>query len=68
MPFTGMVPPEQLKILSEVLDEYCKANSVFDEATKREAAARIMALFTNGFHTMDELRASLLASSSLERP
>ena len=68
MPFSGMAAPEQLQILTHVLDEYCLANGISDDEARKVAAARIMALFTSGFHTAEELKASLMLSSELDPP
>ncbi len=62
MPFTGIVGPEELKILTDALDEYCLANGISNEADRKLAAVRIMSFYTSGAHSADELRAALKAN------
>ena len=64
MPFSGVVHPEQLSLLTSVLDEYCEARSISDENARKEAAYRIMSLFKDGAQTSEALRTALMASAT----
>jgi hypothetical protein len=46
--FTGIVEPEQMAMLRQVLGEYCAERGVADRGSSMLAAERIMALFTSG--------------------
>ena len=56
MPFSGFADPEQLKILTSVLDDYCHANCIEEWAPERAAAGRlILSLFEQGWQSHEEL-------------
>ena len=64
MPFSGVIQPDKLKLLTRILDEYCEARSISDENARKEAAHRIMSLFKGGVQTSESLRAALMASTT----
>lgn len=67
MPFTGIVDPGQLTILTAAVDEYCREAGVDPASAERdEIACFVMTLFTNGATTAGELRALLQARSGRE--
>ena len=59
MPFSGLVDPEQLKLLTSVLDEYCAANNISDERERRGAGMLIISLFKSGIRNPDALREAI---------
>lgn len=60
MRFYGIAEPEQLDMLTTVLDEYCADNG-FDPTSKHrdDAALALVAAFESGARTVKELRAWL---------
>ncbi|UVK57563.1 hypothetical protein DBIPINDM_008164 (plasmid) [Mesorhizobium sp. AR02] len=59
MPFTGIAEPEQLCMLCQALDEYCRTYGISDEQSREHAAWLVMSAFTNGANSLEELRAAL---------
>ena len=60
MLFNGIVDPEQLTILTTVLDEYCREAGIDRETPEHDQMARlVITLFNNGNSTLDELRGAL---------
>ena len=60
MRLTGIVDAEQLRLLNEAFDMYCEQNRIERGSPEREEIARfVMALFTNGACTLEELKAAL---------
>ena len=57
MPLRGIVDPDELAVLSRTLEEYCAENGIgIDHPDREDIAHRIMALFTGGAVTVDELK------------
>ena len=59
MPFTGVVYPEQVAMLRQVLAKHCADKRITSEADNTEAAHRIVELFMSGIDSPDELAAAL---------
>jgi hypothetical protein len=56
MPFSGVVEPEQLAILTSIVDAYCKEKGIDPTSDEREQIARlVMTLFSRGIATAKEL-------------
>ena len=61
MPYSGDVEPEQLAILTAVVEAYCKENGIDPASHEREEVARlVMKLSYRGIATAEELRTVLL--------
>ena len=61
MPYSGDVDPEQLAILTAVVEAYCKENGIDPTSDEREEVARlVMKLSYRGIATAEELRIVLL--------
>jgi hypothetical protein len=61
MPCSGVVEPEQLAILTAVVETYCEENGIDPAGDEREEVARlVMKLFCQGIATAEELRTVLL--------
>jgi hypothetical protein len=59
-PFIGIVHPEELRVLSVAVDDYCTIASIERESPERERAARLaIQLFKSGVQTPDQLKAAL---------
>jgi hypothetical protein len=61
MPFTGILDPGQLAIITAVLDEYCRQAGIATDHPEREALAhRVLTFIALGVRSpgelMDELR------------
>jgi hypothetical protein len=62
MPFRGAASPEQLAVLTSVLDDHCRKIGLTEDHPEREALAhRVMALFNNGVLDLDDLKQALAA-------
>jgi hypothetical protein len=60
MQLTGIADSEQLRMLTDVLDEYCLEHGIPDPSEERARASRtIYTLFENGLHTPAELKDAL---------
>jgi hypothetical protein len=60
MPFRDILEPEQLAILSAVLDDICAAAGIEQQCPEREdVAGLVMHFYGHGYRTADELRAAL---------
>jgi hypothetical protein len=74
MPYAGIVEPEQLAILTAIVEAYCKENGIDPTGDEREEVARlVMKLYCRGIATAEELRTVLLgpmhsAGSAIDRP
>lgn len=63
MPFTGIYNPEQLAVLSKVLDEHCQNLGIERPGPDYEDASYLlMALSRKGAQTAEELKAALDAA------
>jgi hypothetical protein len=61
MPCSGVSDPEQLAILTAVVEAYCKENGIDPASAEREEVARlVMKLSCRGIATAEELRTVLL--------
>jgi hypothetical protein len=59
----GVVHPEQLAMLTEALDVYCRDAGIKPDTPEYEMAGhRVIALFENGAQTAEQLLAALLPS------
>jgi hypothetical protein len=59
-PVAEIVHPEQLRVLSAAVENYCVIASIDAKSPQREQAARLaLVLFRNGVQTPDELKAAL---------
>lgn len=57
MPFGGVVEPEQLAMLTAIVDAYCKAKGIDPTGDERDPIARlVMTLFSRGITTAEELK------------
>jgi len=50
---------DQLSMLTKVLDAYCLANGISDDADRDDAAYRLMQIFRQGAETEDALLSRL---------
>jgi hypothetical protein len=58
--FVAAVNPEQLAMMTRVLDDFCRERGIADASQEREDTARlIITLFQHGCQTADELSAAL---------
>jgi len=56
----GIIHPEQLTMLTEALDDYCRQARINPGSPEFDiAASRIIALFANGVQTAEALLAAL---------
>jgi hypothetical protein len=63
MTFNGIYSPEQLAVLSKVLDDHCQNFGIEPSSPEHENASYlIMALFEKGAQTAEELQAALEAT------
>jgi hypothetical protein len=61
MPHSGVVEPEQVAILTSLVEAYCKENGIDPTSDEREEVARlVMKLSCRGIATAEELRTVLL--------
>ena len=61
MPYSGVVEPEQLAMLTAVVEAYCKENGIDPTGDEREEVARlVMKLYCRGIANAEELRTVLL--------
>ena len=62
MPFSGIVEPEQLAILTALVDAYCKEQGIDPASDEGEQVALlVMTLFSVGASTAEELGVALRA-------
>jgi hypothetical protein len=63
MPFTGIFTPQELGLMSKVLDDHCAECGIERPSTAyQDAGYLIMALYKGGAQTADELKAALNAA------
>ena len=65
MPFTGIIDPEQLALLTAILDSHCRARGIADAGARDEVAVRLVSLFGSGLQTAEELTGALLSHDRL---
>ena len=58
-PFTGTANPEQLAIMTEVLDGHCLTHNVVDATDRAQIAIIVTMLFEGGATTVYELKLGL---------
>ena len=64
MPFTGIFDPEQLAVMSQVLDDYCIRHCIEPFSPDHvDASYLIVSLFYNGAQTVEELKVALDAAA-----
>jgi hypothetical protein len=62
MPLSGIFGPEQLAMLSKVLDDYCTECGIERASSDHEYVGyRLMSLFDSGARTAEELKSALSA-------
>ncbi len=67
MPFQGIVDPDKLAALSRLFEAYCAENGIGpDHPDRNRIAHRIMALFTAGVSTVDQLASALKDADGME--
>lgn len=60
MRFTGIYNPEQLAVLSKVMDEYCRDHFIERPGPGYEDASYlVLALWRDGARTVDDLKTAL---------
>lgn len=60
MPFSGTAEPDQLKMLNQVLDDFCKSRKIVASSSAwQDAARQIMTLFKSGITDAASLRMAL---------
>jgi hypothetical protein len=60
MSFSGFADPEQLKILTSVLDDYCREHGIDDHSPERAAVGRLLvSLFEQGRQSREDLATML---------
>jgi hypothetical protein len=60
LPFEGIANPEQLAVLTKMLDDHCRNIGLAEGHPEREALAhRVMALFNNGILDIEDLTQAL---------
>ncbi|WP_274630901.1 hypothetical protein [Arvimicrobium flavum] len=57
--FPNVYEPDQVKMLSTVLEEYCAARGVTTADDREDVALRLIGLFDSGATTVEVLRAGL---------
>jgi hypothetical protein len=63
MPFTGVYHPEQLAVLSEVLDDHCASFCIERSSLDHHDASYLaISLFEKGAQTIEELKAAVKAA------
>lgn len=63
MPFRSAADPEQIALISAVLDAYCEENGIATGTTEQDAIAhRILFLFGTGVTDKEQLSAMLKSS------
>jgi hypothetical protein len=68
MPFRDILEPEQLAILTAVLDDICAAAGIEPHCPEREnVAGLVMHFYGRGYRTADELQAALEEAMRDER-
>ena len=67
MTYNGLVEPEQLAVLSKVLDEHCLSKGISDELGRKVIATRLVFFLMKGINTAEELRSALNDKSRQER-
>jgi hypothetical protein len=71
MPLTGIADSDQLRMLTDVLDQYCLEHDIPDPSEERARASRtIYTLFENGLQTPGEIKGALevLSRAVCRRP
>jgi hypothetical protein len=60
MPFTGVYNPEQVAVLSKVLNDHCTSSCIERSSPDhQDASYLILSLFGNGAQTVEELKTAL---------
>ena len=68
MSFIGYADPAQLKLLSQALSEYCRANGIEENtASYDEAAELVVLLFQSGISSVEALSRALATKRSPDR-
>jgi hypothetical protein len=63
MPYSCVIEPEQLAVLTAIVEAYCEEKGIDPTSDEREEVARlVMKLFCQGIATAEELRTVLLGS------
>jgi hypothetical protein len=66
--FNGYANPDQLKVMSQALSEYCRANGIEENTPSYEEAAELVViLFQTGIASADELSKALQAKHSSDQ-
>ena len=69
MPFTGIVYPQQLAVLTEALQCHCSEFNIEPDSPAYYDAGRLaIILFESGIATSEELAAALRNNATNERP
>lgn len=55
MPFTGIADQQDIKIMMEALDAYCRERGIVDEDSRSFTAQRIASLFFSGSVTAEDI-------------
>jgi hypothetical protein len=68
MPLTGIiVDPDQLAMLTRVLEGHCQARGINHRAERESVARYILSEFQSGAETADELMVALVGCSEREK-
>lgn len=67
MSFSGLIPPQELELLTNLRDEYCAAHNISDKRARKEVGVQLMALFESGAITTATVRAALQKQPNFER-
>ena len=63
MPFSGIADPDQLRVLTDALDTYCREAGIErGSAAHEDAAWLVVTLFSSGMSTVEELSSALANS------
>ena len=63
MPFTKVAEADDLRMLTSVLDEYCRERGIANHSDKRKSIGYLlMSFFHDGAHTPEDLKAALRAA------
>ncbi len=69
MPFRGIADETQLATLTRILDDYCEQAGIEGSHPAREhLARRLIALFSGGIDSPDDLRMALHAFATDSKP
>jgi hypothetical protein len=68
MPFRHITDPEELAMLTAIVDDICRDAGIEPDSPDRdEAACLVMRFYSNGYRTANELKAALDRAMRLQQ-